>query len=200
MQPEKQPTQQEQQTIEKSNQHINLTRFGNVPTSSRQGREDFIDSTINTTNTRGKLEGILGNSFGIQYMRALASIYSHRVPEFMKTQVGFNPIQKRNSNPKRKVQTRLSVDRLVDRPCHGRPAAPTGSEATSVGRPGPVDRSFLCTPVHAGRPGGRPASSTGRPGGRPGAPLAYSMRRFSLLCRLISVLTPSIFSISSLPQ
>jgi len=49
-------------------------------------------------------------------MRALASIYSHRVPEFMKTQVGFNPIQKRNSNPKRKVQTRLSVDRPVDRP------------------------------------------------------------------------------------
>ena len=53
MQPEKQPTQQEQQPIEKSNQRTNLTRFGNVPTSS--GRErDLIDSTINTTITREK--------------------------------------------------------------------------------------------------------------------------------------------------
>jgi len=41
MQLEKQSTQQEQQPIEKSNQHTNLTRFGNVPTSSGQGRERF---------------------------------------------------------------------------------------------------------------------------------------------------------------
>ena len=87
---------------------------------------DFINSTINTPNTRGKLEGIFRNSFGIQYMRPLASIYSHRDPRFMKTQVGFNPNQKRNSNPKRKLQPRLSVDRP------GQPRLPE-SEATSVG-------------------------------------------------------------------
>ena len=59
MQPEKQTTRQKQQTIEKSNQHTNLTRFDNVPTSSGQGR-DLIDSTINTTITREKLEGSKG--------------------------------------------------------------------------------------------------------------------------------------------
>jgi len=49
-------------------------------------------------------------------MRALAPIYSHRVPGFKETQIRFDPIQKRNLNPKRKVKTRLSVDRPVDRP------------------------------------------------------------------------------------
>ena len=84
-------------------------------------------------------------------MRPLASIYSHRVPEFMETQVGFNPIQKRNSNPKKKVQTRLSVD-----PGHGRPAwstVPNRERALVSRSTWPVDRSFLCTPVHTGRPG-----------------------------------------------
>ena len=53
---------------------------------------------------------------GIQYIRDLAPIYSHRVPGFKKTQIGFDPIQKRNPNLKRKVKTHLSVDRPVDRP------------------------------------------------------------------------------------
>ena len=53
---------------------------------------------------------------GIQYMRALALIYSHRVTGFKETQIGFHPIQKKNPNPKRKVKTRLSVGRPVDRP------------------------------------------------------------------------------------
>ena len=53
MQSEKQPTQHEQQLIEKNNQRTNLTRFGNVPTSSGQER-DLIDSTINTTIIREK--------------------------------------------------------------------------------------------------------------------------------------------------
>ena len=82
---------------------------------------------------------------GIQYMRPLASIYSHRVPEFMETQVGFNPNQKRNSNPKRKLQPRPSVDRPVDRP-KPRSTAPTRerghfSWSTGPGRP--------LHPVHA---------------------------------------------------
>ena len=75
------------------------------------------------------------------------------------------------------------------------------TEATSVGRPGPVDRSNLCTPVHAGRPSwstGLLHRSTGRSIGS--TILACSMRRFSLLCRPISVLLPSISSISSLPH
>ena len=58
MLPEKQPTQQEQQPTEKSNQRTNLTRFGqrDYVLGARE-REIFIDSTINTTNTREKLEG-----------------------------------------------------------------------------------------------------------------------------------------------
>ena len=85
-------------------------------------------------------------------MRPLASIYNHRVPEFMETQVGFNPIQKRNSNPKRKLQPRLSVDRPVD------------GQARPVDRPmprstGPVDRVY---------PRARPLQSVDR--GRSTAP------------------------------
>ena len=56
-----------------------------------KGERDLIDSTINTTNTRGRQGDFFLGFSGIQYMRPLASIYSHRVPEFMKTQVGFNP-------------------------------------------------------------------------------------------------------------
>ena len=62
-------------------------RFGNVPTSSGQER-DFIDSTINYNLFL--LQGIFNGDFQwdtwellrIQYMRALALIYSHRVPGF----------------------------------------------------------------------------------------------------------------------
>ena len=49
-------------------------------------------------------------------MRAPALIYSHRVPGLKETQIGFDPIQKKNLNLKRKVKTRLSVDRPVNRP------------------------------------------------------------------------------------
>ena len=90
-------------------------------------------------------------------MRPLASIYSHKVPGFMETQVGFNPNQKRNSNPKRKVQSRLSgrpTHATVDRP--GRSHLPE-SRSSSVGRPGLVDRSnsragHFSRSIGAGRP------------------------------------------------
>ena len=94
------------------------------------------------TNTEGFFRGISGDFQGyqgIQYMRPLASIYSHRVPEFMKTQVGFNPIQKRNSNPKRKVKRACRSTDL----CHGRPArstAPNRERAIVSRSTGPVDR------------------------------------------------------------
>ena len=123
-------------------------------------------------------------------MRPLASIYSHRVPEFMEIQVGFNSIQKRNSNPKRKVQPRLStgtVDRAYPRAEPLQSVDRGQSTAPSCARP--------CTPVDRA---GRPASSTGRPGGRPGAQFACSMRRSSFFCRPISVLSSSISSISSI--
>ena len=75
-----------------------------------------------------------------------------------------------------------STGRSTD-PCHGRSRRSTGSnrEQPAFSRStGPVDLSLprstgratvmiLCTFVHAGRPGGRPASSTGRLGGRQGA-------------------------------
>ena len=120
----------------------------------------------------------------IQYMRPQASIYSHRVPEFTETQVGFNPNQKRNSNSKRKLQPRLSVDRPVDRPMprstgpvdhafpranppqsvdRGRSTAPTCARpCTSVDRGWSTAPTCArpCTPVDRA---GRPASSTGRP-------------------------------------
>ena len=137
-------------------------------------------------------------------MRPQASIYSHRVPRFMETRVGFNPIQKRNSNPKRKLQPRLPVDRPVRStgPCHGRLAwstAPTRERGLFSRSTGPGRPLLLRTPMHAGRP----ASSTGRPGGRPGVSQTCFARRFSFLCLSISVLSSSISSISSissLPQ
>ena len=102
-------------------------------------------------------------------MRALASIYSHRVLGFMKTQVGFDPIQKRNPNPKRKVKN-APVGRPAGRPTH--------ATVDRVGRPGPTETKTLLV----GRPGGRSASSTGRLGGRPRAQIwPAPMRRFSLL-------------------
>ena len=129
-------------------------------------------------------------------MRPLASIYSHRVPGFMKTQVRFNPIQKRNSNPKRKLQTRLSVDRPVDRPMP-RSTGPV-DRANPRARPlQSVDRARSTAPSCA-RPC-TPCTPVDR-AGRPGVSLACFARRFSLLCRPISVLPPSISSISSLPQ
>ena len=63
-------------------------------------------------------------------MKALAPIYNHRVLGFKETQIEFDPIQKRNPNPKRKVKTRLSVDRPVDRP---------HVTVDRAGRPGPTE-------------------------------------------------------------
>ena len=58
MQPEKQPTRQEQPPIEKSNQYTNLTRFGQraYVLGAREREILFIQQSIQT-NTRGILEG-----------------------------------------------------------------------------------------------------------------------------------------------
>ena len=140
-------------------------------------------------------------------MRPLASIYNHRVSEFMETQVGFNPIQKRNLNPKRKVQTRLSVDRLVDRPMP-RSIGPVdraqlrARPLQSVDRPRSTASSCarLCTPID--RAVDRPPPPFNRAVDREidrehfwPAQCAVSC----FLCLPISVLPPSISSISSLP-
>ena len=73
---------------------------------------------------------------GIQYMRALALIYSHRVPGFYETPTGFNPKQKRNLNPKRKAKTRLSVDRPMSTVDRAVDRTQTENNLLSVGRPG----------------------------------------------------------------
>ena len=65
-------------TIEKANPTKYLTRFGNLPTSSGQGGEIILIQQSIQTNTEGYLRELLG----IQYMRALALIYSHRVLGF----------------------------------------------------------------------------------------------------------------------
>ena len=136
-------------------------------------------------------------------MRALALIYSHRVPGFKETQIGFDPIQKRNSNHKRKVKTRLSVDRPVD--CAGRPGQPRLRPCQSVDRAGrplsatvdrAVDRANLVHVVHTSRP----ASSTSRPGGR--SEHKSGLLNASFLASLISDLCANFLysSISSLPH
>ena len=105
----------------------------------------------------------------MQYMRVLTSIYSHRTPGFKETQIEFDPIQKRNPNPKRQQKTRLSVDRPVDRlmPRSTAPVdrtQPRVKACQSVDRAGrslsatvdrAVDWANLVHVVHAGRPGGR---------------------------------------------
>ena len=130
-------------------------------------------------------------------MRPLASIYNHKVPGFMKTQVGFDPIQKRNSNPKRKVKRACrSVDRPVDRPMprstgpvdHAQPRA---SPCQSVDRPG---RPLL--PVHArarrstGRSTGLLHRSTGRSTGSTIWPAQCAVSR-SFVVRSLCYLLPS---------
>ena len=90
---------------------------------------------------------------GIQYMRALTLIYSHRVPGFQETPAGFDPKQKRNLNPKRKAKTRLSVDRLVDRlklraACfQSVDRAVDRSMPRSTGRSTELVLCTLCTPI-----------------------------------------------------
>ena len=120
---------------------------------------------------------------GIQYMRALTLIYSHRDLGFKQTQIEFDPIQKRNLDPKRKVKTRLSVDRPMSTVDCAVDRTQTESSLFSVGRPGgrpliatvdrEVDRANPAHVVHTGRLGGRRTFSTGRRGGRPEAYLAY---------------------------
>ena len=60
-----------------------LTRFDNVPTSSGQGRERsywFNNQLQLIPSSRNFRERFSEGFLGIQYMRALALIYSHRVP------------------------------------------------------------------------------------------------------------------------
>ena len=58
MQPEKQPTQQNNNQQRKNNQRTNLTRFGQrAYVLGVREREIFIDSTINTNNYKRILEG-----------------------------------------------------------------------------------------------------------------------------------------------
>ena len=104
-------------------------------------------------------------------MRPQASIYSHKVSGFMKTRVGFNPIQKRNLNPKRKLQLRLPVDRPVDRPMP-RSTVPV-DRANPRARPlQSVDRARSTAPsVHA-----RARRST-RPVDRPPPPVDRDIDR-----------------------
>ena len=132
-------------------------------------------------------------------MRALASIYSHRVPGFKETQIEFDLIQKRNPNPKKKVKTRLSVGRPMPRSTAPVDRVqPRAKACQSVDRA--VDHDDPVHAVHAGRPGSRPASSTGRPGGRPGAQSGLLNALF--LAPLISDLCANFLysSVSSLPR
>ena len=130
---------------------------------------------------------------GIQYMRALA-LFITTESLSLGNPAGFDPNQKRNLNPKRKVKTRLSVDRPMPRS-----TAPVDrlqprlDSFQSIDRAvdrfhatinRAIDRSAFVHLVHTGRPSDRPA--------------ACCMRRFSLLCLPISVLSSSISS-SSLP-
>ena len=138
-------------------------------------------------------------------MRALTLIYSHRVPGFKVTQIGFDPIQKRNPNPERKAKTRLSVDQPVDRPMSTVDRTQTESSAMSVGQPvgrqllATVDRANPVHVVHTGGPGGRPASSTGRPCCRLGANLAcFNAPSWSFDFRSLCYLLPSPLSPLSL--
>ena len=147
---------------------------------------------------------------GIQYIRALALIYSHGVPGFKETQIGFDPIQKRNLNPKRKVKTRLLVDRPVDRPmstvdrtqpraalCQSVDRAVDSSMPRSSGRSTGLTLCTSCTPVD--RAIDRPSPLVDRAVDRE-ITWPASMRRFSLLCLPISVLSSDVSSISSLPK
>ena len=125
-------------------------------------------------------------------MRPLAPIYNHRVPEFMKTQVEFNPNQKRNSNPKRKLQPRLPIDRPMPRltgPVDR--AYPRANPLQSVdrGRSTAPTCAHPCTPIDRA---GRPASSTGRPRRRPGAQFASPCAvSHSFVVRSLCYLLPS---------
>ena len=87
MQPEKQPTRQNNEQQRKIiNTVFNEVRQRAYVLGARE--RDFIDSTINTN----KYEGYLREFLGMQYMRALALIYNHRVAGFKETQVKFDPI------------------------------------------------------------------------------------------------------------
>ena len=69
------PARQEYRNNRESKSTQYLTRFGNFPTSSGQER-DFIDVTINTSKYQRNTLRIFRDTI----MRALAHIYSHRVP------------------------------------------------------------------------------------------------------------------------
>ena len=73
------PTRQEQRNNREKQSTQYLTRFGNLPTSSGQGREILLIQQSIQTNTRGILSWDFRDFSGIQYMRALALIFSHRI-------------------------------------------------------------------------------------------------------------------------
>ena len=160
MQPEKQPTRQNSEQQRKAiNTIFNEVRQRAYVLGAREREILLIQQSIQT-NTRGKLEGILRDTIH----EALAPIYSHRVPRFKETQIEFDPIQKRNPNPKRQQKTRLSVDPPVDRPMprsivpvdRAQPRAVCFQSVDRAGRPlsatvdRAVDRANLVHVVHAG--------------------------------------------------
>ena len=51
----------------------------------------------------------------IPYIRALALIYSQRVPEILETLIGFDPKTEKESESRKKNETRLSVNRSCPR-------------------------------------------------------------------------------------
>ena len=115
-----------------------LTRFGNVPTSSGQGREILLIQQSMTNYSFFK-EFSIEIFSGIQYIRTLALIYSHRVPEFLGNPSWIRS-KTENESESQKESQNASVGRPAGRPdpnreqpafirstgqstvlCHGRP-------------------------------------------------------------------------------
>ena len=83
-------------------------------------------------------------------MRALAHIYSHRVPGFWETLIGFDPKTEKESGSRKETK----------RVCRSTGPGQPLSSADRPGRPGPIESSYpsVC------RLGGRPLLCHGRPG------------------------------------
>ena len=186
-----------------------------MPTSSGQGRERFywFNNRLQLIPSSRNFQGRFFRGFsGIQYLRALALIYSHspRVlgnPEWIWSQT-------EKESESRKESQNASVGRSDGRPTNalvdrsGRPA-PTETWLLSVGRRAvdrshatvdrAVDRSASMHLVHTGWPSDQPAPCIGQPGSRPCTALACCMRRFCSFWFSISMLSSDVSSISSLP-
>ena len=127
-----------------------LTRFGNLPTSSRQER-DFIDSTTNTICTLHTIQEGSSSLF-----------IAKKTQEFRKPRLDSSPIQKRSPNPERKNRCA---------PIYA--CRPTGQSTDPVPRltsrsTVPVDHSFVAVDrvmvvhvMHTSRLGGRLGPSPG---------------------------------------